>query len=124
VDRDGQDYQHLVNYMEESTCFTDPRLQLSQLATQTGIPARRLSALINQKAGLNFNQFINRYRVGRAQQLLLDAEYSHFNMHGIANEAGFQSKTSFYNAFKTFAQMTPQQFRQSTGASALRGTGN
>ena len=109
---DDPDFEKLQDYMVAQKPFKKPQLHLASLATELQLPQRKLSNLINEKSGLNFNQFINKYRIEEAKLLLLDEKFTHLNMLGIAYEVGFNSKATFYATFKQFTGTTPTKFQK------------
>ena len=102
----------ICDFLEKEKPFTNPQLNLAELSRQLGIPQRTVSETINSKGGMNFNQFINQYRVEEAKRLMADPEFAHLNLLGIGFEVGFNSKTSFYTTFKNMAGMTPSKFQK------------
>jgi AraC-like DNA-binding protein len=44
--------------------------------------------------------FVNKYRVERVKELLINKENDHLSILGIAFESGFSSKTAFNTTFK------------------------
>ena len=92
--------------------FTDPELTIQKLASSLHIPARDFSTIINKGFGQNFNDFINEFRVACFKELLLAKENSNYSIEGMAYEAGFKSKASFYRAFKKVSGQTPLQFQK------------
>lgn len=62
---------------------------------------------------LNFNNYINSYRVALAKQILKSSKASTLSIEGIGVESGFRSKTTFYSAFKKNVNMTPAQYKNS-----------
>ena len=112
VTQNQQAYEALITFMQQEKPYTNPQLQLSDLAKAINYSPRKLSNLINDIGGLNFNQFINQFRVEAAKKLLLDPEMGHLNLLGIAYQVGFNSKTSFYTTFKQMVGKTPNQFKK------------
>lgn len=49
-----------------------------------------------------------------AQEKLQQAAYQHYTILAIGLAVGFNSKSTFYAAFKKYTQMTPNQYRKST----------
>ena len=96
--------------------YMDPDITLDGLAESLSIPSRDLSMLINRHFGVNFYEFINRYRIEEAKQMLAAPEYSSTTITDIYLTAGFNSKSVFYTFFKKFEGITPTQFRQSATA--------
>jgi len=103
---------HLKKTMEKDKVYLDPDLTLTKLAESTAIPAKHLSQIINEQYELNFNDFINRYRVDEAKRKLLDPAAKDFKLLRIAFEAGFNSKSVFNIAFKKNTGVSPSEFRR------------
>jgi AraC-like DNA-binding protein len=96
--------------LEEQNIYRDDSVSLNSLAEQLEISARQLSKLINEKLDRNFYDLINYYRVEEAKRLLVD-EKNQRSIIEIAFYVGFNSKSSFNQAFKKQTDMTPSQFR-------------
>lgn len=105
--------EKLLNYVVTEKPYLQPELTLNQLAEQTKIPSHHLSQVINEKIEQSFGDFINNYRVEKAKMMLADDKYSHFTIIAMAYEAGFNSKTAFYESFKKFTGTTPSNYRNS-----------
>jgi AraC-like DNA-binding protein len=60
---------------------------------------------------MNFFNFVNKYRVEEAKLLLLNSKKEHYSILGIANEAGFSSKSAFNTTFKKVTGQTPSDFK-------------
>jgi len=103
----------LLNKMEEGKPFLEPELTLAQLSKQTNIPSHYLSQVINEKMQCNFLDFINKYRIQEVKAKLADHKFDHFKILAIGYEAGFNSKTAFYSAFKKYTNTTPSNYRKS-----------
>ena len=65
---------------------------------------------MNEGFGENFYKFINRFRIEESQRLLLNPAFNHFNILGIAFEAGFNSKATFNKTFKENIGISPSEF--------------
>jgi AraC-like DNA-binding protein len=89
--------------------FLDPDLTLDRLARKTGIPARQISAAINQVHGRNVSQVVNEYRIQRAKTLLISSNKS---ITQIYLDSGFQTKSNFNREFTRITQQTPSAFRR------------
>jgi AraC-like DNA-binding protein len=107
----------LLNFMKQEQPFTDGDLTIQKLAEKLSIPPHHLSQTINERLGQTFSDFINSYRVEEAKRKLLDPTLKHLSVLGIAEEVGFNSKSSFNAVFKKHTKMTPSEFRsQNNGA--------
>lgn len=105
--------ERLLQLMEVEKPYLDSELNLAKLAEQMNLSTHQLSYLINNAFGENFFNFVNRYRVQKAKELLTNPDYDHFNVLVIAYESGFSSKTSFNNTFKKMTNCTPTEYRKS-----------
>lgn len=101
----------LQTYMDSRRPWLNQELTLGELAEQTGINTRYLSQVINELLGRNFLEFVNSYRIRRAQELLLHPAYQHYTVLAIAQEVGFRSRSAFYDAFRQQTGLTPSAFR-------------
>jgi len=102
----------LLQLMELEKPFTDGELTIQKLAEKLSIPAHHLSQTINERTGQSFSDFINSYRVEEAKKRLLDPTKMHYSVLAIAEEVGFNSKSSFNMVFKKHVNMTPSEFRK------------
>lgn len=105
-----EELTNLVQFMEQQKPYLDDRLTLQKLAEQIHIPEKKLSALINQHAGQHFFDFINEFRIKAAKRLLV--EQPNLTVLEVLYEVGFNSKSSFYTAFKKETALTPTDYRK------------
>lgn len=106
-------YDKMVEAVECSRLWSDSSLTISQLAVRLKISEKSLSKAIHTCSGLNFNSFINRYRIMEASMMLGNGkEYGHISLQGVAETVGFKSRTTFIAAFKQFVGMLPSAYRK------------
>ena len=98
--------------IREGQIYMDPDITLDKLAESLKILPRDLSSLINRHFGINFYEFINRYRIEEAKRMLTSEEYKATTITDIYLKVGFNSKSVFYTFFKKLEGMTPSQCRQ------------
>jgi len=101
-------YNQLITHVEQHKSYLNFNLRLVHLADELGFSTHLLSQIINEKASKNFNQFINDYRLKEAEHLLT---ISNTNVKAICYDVGFNSKTTFYNAFKKKHNCTPLTYK-------------
>lgn len=101
----------LQKYMVEKEPYLDPELTIQDLSKQSSIPIRELSLIINRNLNQHFFDFINGYRVKRTMDLLKSHTKKEFTIKEIYFEAGFNSKSTFYTAFKKYTLITPTAYR-------------
>jgi len=102
----------LLELMEVEKLFLDPDLSLGTLAQRVGCTKENLSQVINEQTGLNFKNFLNKYRVAEAEKKLADPKENQFVLMKIAFDVGFNSKSVFNAAFKKFTGMSPSEYRE------------
>ncbi len=107
--------EQLILTMEKDKLYLLPNLTLPELAQKTGTNRYYLSKLINDEYEMNFNQFINKYRIGYAIDLMIneDNENNEVKLYEIASKSGFNSYISFIRGFKRITKKTPEEFYNS-----------
>jgi len=101
--------------MTEAKPYRNPGLTLSELAEQLGTNRHSLSRVINEGMGMNFNDFVNSYRVEEFKVLALDENYQNHTLLAIAYIVGFNSKSAFNRSFKKLEQCTPREYLKREG---------
>jgi AraC-like DNA-binding protein len=109
---DGDKFLMIKNYIKKNKRFLDPTFSLERLSSEMGISTSKLSHLINQESGYNFPDYINLLRVEKAKKYLIKSDYSAYTIVAIGLECGFNSKSTFYTAFKKFTNVTPSEFKE------------
>lgn len=104
--------QKLLSLMEKEKPYRDPEITVEKLSNMLDISEKHLSQILNERLQLNFNNFVNKYRVEEAQKKILDPKEKDFVILKIAYDVGFNSKSAFNAAFKKFTQMSPSEFRK------------
>ncbi|WP_299335939.1 helix-turn-helix domain-containing protein [uncultured Psychroserpens sp.] len=102
----------LYKLMEDEELYKDPLLSRLDLATRLETSESYLSQIINQEINKSVIQFVNEYRIEAAKHLLQDPSFNKYSIEAIGMEAGFKSKSAFYNVFKMSLEMSPGAFRK------------
>ncbi len=103
-------HQVLLKIMKEQKPFLQPKLTLGALAKLLDISVNHLSQIINQYEGVNFYDFVNKYRVEEFMLKVTDTKNKNFSILAIALDCGFNSKSSFNQVFKKITDKTPSQY--------------
>lgn len=114
--QDGQKEKYLntlYHYFDHRKPYLESELTLAQVSEQTNIPTHYLSQVINEKMNCNFLDFVNSYRVEEAKIKLANDKSKQYTVLSIAYDSGFNSKSTFYSAFKRHVGKTPSEFRKS-----------
>lgn len=89
----------------------DDSISLGKLASLLGITRNQLSELLNIHKQTNFYDFLNDLRCKESVTLLQDSS-SDLSIIDIAYRSGFNSRNSFYTAFKKRTGLTPSQYKK------------
>ena len=105
--------ERLRHAMEHDKVYTDGELTLQKLSAKLSIPVQHLSQVVNEQLDQNILDFINMHRIEEVKRQLADPARKHLSILAIAEEAGFNSKSSFNAVFKKYTHQTPSEFRRS-----------
>ncbi len=100
----------LLSLMDSESLFERSDLTLNEVAVKLKTNAVILSKVVNQQFALNFNDFINQYRVNAVIERIKDPRFKNQTLLAIAFDAGFNSKATFNRAFKKFTDKNPKDF--------------
>ena len=112
LNNDNSYFKELEQLMNEVKLYRDPNLGLCSVARKIKISSNYLSQLVNKLTGKNFTDYINTFRVEDAKQKLTNKNYSNYTIVGIGLESGFNSKSTFYSAFKKLVGKSPSSYRR------------
>ncbi len=101
-------YDQLLTLIANEKPFKDSDLHLKDLAQMMSISPSILSQVVNQNANMNFNDFINQFRVEEAKLLLSNKELL---VKEVMYECGFNSTSTFNEVFKRHTKMSPSKYR-------------
>jgi len=90
--------------------YENPSLTLSDVAAHMETHPKAISNLINQGFQMNFNDFVNHYRIEAVIEKMKSGEQNTKTLLGIALECGFNSKSTFNRAFKKNTSLSPKEF--------------
>lgn len=102
----------LKRYMDEKKPYLNSELKLADLATEINYPIHDISQVLNQDLNHSFSDFVNKYRVEEVKRRMEDKDYQKFTLLAIAEQCGFNSKTSFYRIFKNVTGKTPADYQK------------
>lgn len=101
----------LIAVMESNQPHLNPAFNLSRLSELSSIPTHIISYSLNTVLKQNFTEFVNTFRIKKAQALLIDPKSQNDKIVSIAYDCGFNSLSSFNTAFKKLTRLTPSEFR-------------
>lgn len=104
-------FAEIEHYILNEQEYLDPYLSLERLSGKVGKSVSTVSKIMNTYTDSNFTDYINRYRVEEAKKLLSNPKFYNYTIASIGLECGFNSKSTFYVAFKKFSGLTPTEYR-------------
>ena len=111
IKRSAMLIMQLEHVMETERLYRDNELTVDKLSEKVGSNRSYLSRIINEHFGLNFNSYINKYRIEEAVQILSDVD-NDVPLKVLAFELGFNNLPSFYNSFQKEIGIPPSQYRK------------
>lgn len=102
----------LIQIMEDEKLYTNPQLTLQLLAQEMEVNSNYISQVINEQLNQNFYDFVNHYRIEEAKRQLQSPEAKKYTIEAIAQQVGFNSKSTFNRAFKKYTELTPSQYKK------------
>lgn len=106
-------------YMTEKEPFLMAGLTVKDLGKQLSLNPRYISQAINAKAGKNFSEYVNVYKVKHACQLLSSTELLNLTIIDVMLQSGFNTKSNFNRAFKSETGLTPFEYKQKSKNSVV-----
>lgn len=99
----------LEQAMAGEEMFKNPNLTLNELAKAVNLTSHQLSQVLNDDLGKNFTSYVNEYRINEACRMM--TKEHPFSLEAIGYEVGFNSKSTFYSAFKKLKSTTPLLYK-------------
>lgn len=104
--------EQIQTSMIEFSSYLNPDLTIHSFANEINISPRLISSCINQNLRLNFNEWVNAYRVEKALSLIKSDSNNLLSIEGIGSNAGFKSRSAMYAAFKKQLGNSPGHYRE------------
>lgn len=96
----------VVEHLENN--YKSP-LSINHVSKKAGISSSHLSRLFKENLNLSFTQYMNRFRIEKAKELLDD---KNLTINEIMNSVGFSTEQHFFKQFKRYTGTTPGRLRQ------------
>lgn len=90
--------------------YLSPDFSLSTMSADTDIPVHHLSYYFNEHLNINFNTWKNDHKIDYVISLIENGSNELLTLDALAKQAGFGSRTTFFNAFKQKMGLTPSEF--------------
>ena len=120
-DDDDRSLDQIDAVVMRLTDHLDQPISAADMATELGMSESRFSRFFRRATGNTFTDFVNRVRINRACQLLMETER---RITDICYEVGFNNVANFNRRFLEIKGLTPSEFRKQAdkrfgGASAM-----
>lgn len=103
-------FKEIDSLVQSEKLYLDSELKMDKVSKKLSRPIPYISQAINENTQNSFPDYINSFRIEEAKEkLLIDNPDTIFS---IAIDIGFNNKTTFYNAFKKYTNMTPTQYKK------------
>lgn len=114
----GLRFKEVSDRVRSEALFLSAELTLPELADELGYSRTELSRIINVGGGMSFYDFINKLRVEEMKARLDMPGGERLNILEAAFDSGFNSKSTFQEAFKKWNGMTPSAYRKQSSRQA------
>lgn len=104
----------LITLFENDNISCQQDLKINTIAEKLNTNRTYVSRLINEEFGMNFNEFVNKYRIEKAKEIILSDINKKYTLEYVAEKSGFGSVASFLRVFKKIEGTTPGKFRTNT----------
>ena len=101
---------NIRDHFSKNKPFLKHGYSLRMLSEEIHLPLHQLSAFINSHYKMNFNEFVNEYRILSCIEKLLKKEWEIKKLESIAEESGFSNRNTFTSAFKKATGLNPSEF--------------
>lgn len=102
--------KRLIELMATEKPYLNPKISLKSLSGLLTKSSNHVSQVINDRHNMNFFDFVNDYRIQEMIELLKNTKHKKYTLLALAEEAGFNSKTTFNVAFKKLKGTTPRKY--------------
>lgn len=102
--------EQLDALMLEKKPYLNSKLLKAELAEMLGVNDPELARLLNENIGMNFFEYVNYYRIKEFVDLAKTEKAQQLTFFGLAQEAGFHSKTTFNKSFKKLMGTSPSAY--------------
>jgi AraC-like DNA-binding protein len=101
----------LNTLMHDSKYFADPAITINILASRLKTSRHHLSQVINERLHRSYIEYIGELRLEEARRKLRDPANLRYTIASLAFDSGFNTVSSFNDAFKKKFLITPSQYR-------------
>ena len=105
--------EKIQDYFDNEKPYLNPDFSIAQISLRMNVPQNHVLYCINSIFNTKFSKLKMKLRVEQTKVFLQESVHSNITIDGIAQLAGFSSRSSFYNAFKEETGITPSDYLKS-----------
>jgi two-component system response regulator YesN len=99
----------VIDYIKNH--YSDPDLNLQQIADQCYVSPSYLTRIMRQNLGLSFIEYVTEIRLNKAMELLKTND-DEIYMYEIAKSVGYNSQHYFSRIFKSKTGVSPKEYKK------------
>ncbi len=111
-------FNQLNDFMENEKPYIKGQLTIKELSLLTGIPTASISQSVNTLTGKSVTDYINKFRVDLFKEKIADPSNKNYKIMVLADECGFNSKSTLVRIFKQHTGLTPSEYLKRVQPSA------
>lgn len=101
----------LLNMLiQDKRLYSNSELNLQHLSSETGIPDKSISFILNHHLNKGFREYINEFRVNEAIERMQKGELNKLTLEALGFKVGFSSRSTFYRSFKQVTGQEPSAY--------------
>ncbi len=101
-------YSEIIQRVDDYLLNNYQKASLEGAAEAVGLSPNYLSKIYKEKSGSGFLERLNRIKMEKACELLMDPSYKHYE---IAFYVGYDNPKNFSRAFKAYFNVSPMEYR-------------
>ena len=105
-------FTRVKNLFQNERLYLKNRLTIEDVTISVDSTKKKVQKAILVNTQLNFNDFVNAYRVDKAIELINNNYLTKMNLKSLAIASGFNSHQTFFRAFKKVKGCTPTEYRK------------
>jgi AraC-like DNA-binding protein len=102
--------KYKIDQYIEKKPYLNSDFNLTTMSADTDIPIHHLSYYLNEHLHINFNTWKNDLKIAQVIKLIQEGSGEILTLDALAKQAGFGSRTSFFNSFKQKMGITPSEY--------------
>jgi AraC-like DNA-binding protein len=100
----------ILHFLNQKKPYLSPRFSKHDIVTHLNIPQKTVTDCFIKVIKIPFPQMRNQLRIEYAIDLFKNGAHLKNSISGIATDAGFKNRATFYIAFKEITKMTPVEW--------------